>query len=161
MWGFVHAEGLSFKKTVHASEQDRPDVVTRRRPQWRKYQTRIDAARLVFLDETWTKTNMTPLHGWAPRGKRLLGKAPYGHWNTMTFVAALRHDRIDAPWLLDGPINRERFLLYVQKVLAPTLRASDVVIADNLGSHKGTAVRQAIRDTRAKLLLLPEDILPI
>lgn len=138
--------------------------MARRRAQWRKYQTRIDAARLVFLDETWTKTNMTPLRGWAPRGKRLLGKAPYGRWNTMTFVAALRHDRIDAPWLLDGPINRQRFLLYVQKVLAPTLRASDVVIADNLSSHKGTAVRQAIRDTGARLLLLPKyspDLNPI
>lgn len=138
--------------------------MARRRAQWRKYQARIDPSRLVFIDETWTKTNMAPLRGWAPRGKRLLGKAPYGHWNTMTFIAALRHDRIDAPWLLDGPINRERFLLYVQKVLAPTLRPSDVVIADNLGSHKGTAVRQAIRDAGAKLLLLPKyspDLNPI
>lgn len=82
----------------------------------------------------------------------------------MTFIAALRHDRIDAPWLLDGPINRERFLMYVQKVLAPTLRPSDVVIADNLGSHKGPAVRKAIRDTGARLLLLPKyspDLNPI
>ena len=77
---------------------------------------------------------MAPLRGWAPRGTRLLGKAPYGHWNTMTFIAALRHDRIDAPWLLDGPINRERFLFYVKNVLAPTLRPSDIVLADNLGS---------------------------
>ena len=79
---------------------------------------------------------MAPLRGWAPRGARLLSKAPYGHWNTMTFIAALRHDRIEAPWLLDGPIDGESFLLYVQKVLAPTLRPSDLVIADNLGSHK-------------------------
>jgi putative transposase len=156
-------KGSALKKTVHASEQERPDVA-RRRAQWRKYQTRIDPARLVFIDETWTKTNMAPLRGWAPRGERLLSKAPYGHWNTMTFIAALRHDRIEAPWLLDGPIDGESFLLYVQKVLAPTLRPSDLVIADNLGSHKSTAARQAIRDTGAKLLLLPKyspDLNPI
>ncbi len=148
---------------MHASEQDRPDVA-RRRAQWRKYQARIDPTRLVFIDETWTKTNLAPLRGWAPRGKRLLSKAPYGHWNTMTFIAALRHDRIAAPWLLDRPINRERFLLYIQKVLAPTLRPSDVVIADNLSSHRGTDVRQAIRHTGARLLLLPKyspDLNPI
>ena len=78
--------------------------------------------RLVFIDETWTKTNMAPLRGWAPRGMRLRAKVPYGHWKTMTFLAALRHDRIDAPWLLDGPINGESFRTYVEKVLVPTLR---------------------------------------
>ena len=114
--------------------------MARRRAQWRKYQGRIDPVRLVFLDETWTKTNMAPLRGWAPLGQRLLGKAPFGHWNTMTFIAALRHDRIEAPWLLDGPINRDRFLVYVEKVLVPTLQPADLVIADNLGSHKGPAV---------------------
>ena len=88
---------------------------------------------------------MTPLRGWSPKGQRLKAKAPYGHWNTMTFLAALRHDRIDAPWLIDGPINGERFLLYVEKVLVPALRPGDVVIMDNLGSHKGKAVRKAIR----------------
>lgn len=138
--------------------------MARRRAQWRKYQGRIDPARLVFLDETWTKTNMAPLRGWAPLGQRLLGKVPYGHWNTMTFIAALRHDRIDAPWLLDGPINRDRFLVYVKKVLVPTLRPNDLVIADNLGSHKGPAVRKAIRDAGAKLIHLPKyspDLNPI
>jgi transposase len=148
---------------VHASEQDRADVA-RRRAQWRTNQGRIDPARLVFLDETWTKTNMAPLRGWAPLGQRLLGKAPYGHWNTMTFIAALRHDRIEAPWLLDGPINRDRFLIYVTKVLVPTLQPNDLVIADNLGSHKGPAVRKAIRDAGAKLIHLPKyspDLNPI
>jgi putative transposase len=146
-----------------AAEQDRPDVA-RRRAQWRKYQGRIDPPRLVFIDETWTKTNMAPLRGWAPRGERLIAKVPYGHWNTMTFVAALRHDRIDAPWLLDGPINGERFRVYVEKVLVPTLSRGDIVVADNLGSHKGKAVRQAIRNAGAKLLLLPKyspDLNPI
>ncbi len=118
----------------------------------------------MFIDETWTKTNMAPLRGWAPRGERLIAKVPYGHWNTMTFVAALRHDRIEAPWLLDGPINGERCRIYVEKVLVPTLSEGDIVIADNLGSHKGKAVRQAIRRAGAKLLLLPKyspDLNPI
>jgi transposase len=119
---------------------------------------------LVFIDETWTKTNLAPLRGWAPRGARLPAKVPYGHWNTMTFVAALRADRIDAPWLLDGPINGESFLVYVEKVLVPTLMLGDVVIMDNLGSHKGKAVRQAIRKAGARLFLLPKyspDLNPI
>jgi transposase len=118
----------------------------------------------VFIDETWVKTNMAPLRGWAPVGERLPGEAPHGHWQTMTFVAALRHDRLAAPWLLEGPINGERFRLYVEKVLAPTLRPGDIVIMDNLGSHKGKAVRRAIREAGARLLLLPKyspDLNPI
>lgn len=128
------------------------------------YQQRIDPARLVFIDETWTKTNMAPLRGWSPRGKRLPAKVPYGHWNTMTFVAALRHDRIEAPWLLDRPINGDRFLAYVENVLVPTLRPGDLVIVDNLQSHKRRAVRQALRRAGAKLLFLPKyspDLNPI
>jgi len=107
---------------------------------------------------------MAPLRGWAPRGARLATKVPYGHWNTMTFVAALRHDRIDAPWLLDGPINGDRFLAYVEKVLGPTLNQGDLVIMDNLASHKGRLIRRAIRQAGAKLLLLPKyspDLNPI
>ncbi len=118
----------------------------------------------MFIDETWTKTNMAPLRGWGQRGARLLDKAPYGHWNTMTFIAALRHDRIDAPWLLDGPVNGESFRVYVERVLAPTLAHGDVVIMDNLGSHKGPAIRRAIRAAGAKLILLPKyspDLNPI
>jgi len=163
VWNFVHAEKLSFKKTVHASEQDRPDVA-RRRAQWIARQSWIEPARLVFIDETWTKTNMAPLRGWGPRGSRLRAKAPHGRWKTMTFLAALRHDRIDAPWLLDGPINGEKFRLYVDKVLVPTLKPGDIVVMDNLGSHKGAAVRRAIRSTGAKLFFLPKyspDLNPI
>lgn len=136
----------------------------RRRARWASYQNRIDPARLVFIDETWTKTNMAPLRGWCPRGERLKAKAPYGHWNTMTFLAALRHDRIDAPWLIDGPINGERFLLYVEEVLCPTLKPGDIVIMDNLGSHKGKRVRAAIRRAGAHLIFLPKyspDLNPI
>jgi transposase len=118
----------------------------------------------VFIDETWTKTNMAPLRGWAPRGQRLTAKVPHGHWKTMTFLAALRHDRVEAPWLVDGPINGERFLLYVEKVLVPTLQPGDIVVMDNLGSHKGKAVRRAIRQAGAKLFFLPKyspDLNPI
>ena len=107
---------------------------------------------------------MAPLRGWAPRGERLPAKVPYGHWNTMTFIAALRHDRIEAPWLLDRPINAERFLAYVEAVLVPTLRRGDVVIVDNLQSHKRRAVREAIRKAGAKLFFLPKyspDLNPI
>jgi len=130
--------------------------VARRRAQWIKYRGRIDPERLVFIDETWTKTNMAPLRGWAPRGMRLEAKVPHGKWNTMTFLAALRHDRIDAPWLLDGPINGERFRVYVEQVLLPTLSPDEIVIMDNLGSHKGKAIRNAIRSVGAKLFLLPK-----
>jgi transposase len=98
---------------------------------------------------------MEPLRGWAPRGERLVAKVPHGHWKTMTFVASLRHDRIEAPWLIDGPINGEGFRAYVEKVLVPTLRPGELVMMDNLGSHKGKAVRQAIRSAGAKLFFLP------
>jgi transposase len=135
-----------------------------RRAQWKAYQNRIDASRLVFLDETWTKTNMAPLRGWAPRGQRLPSKVPHGRWKTMTFLAALRHDRVTAPWLIDGPINGDSFRLYIEEVLVPTLKPGDVVVMDNLGSHKGKAVRRAIRAVGAKLFFLPKyspDLNPI
>lgn len=156
-------KGSAIKKSVFAQEQDRADVA-RRREQWQKYQGRIDAKRLVFIDETWTKTNMTPLRGWGPCGARVKGKAPFGRWKTMTFIGALRHDRIEAPCLFDGPINGQSFLAYVQDFLVPTLSLGDVVIMDNLGSHRGKAVRRAIRQAGAKLLFLPKyspDLNPI
>jgi len=107
---------------------------------------------------------MAPLRGWAPQGQRLPGSAPFGHWNTMTFLAALRRDRVEAPWLLDGPINGERFQIYVEQVLVPTLATGDLVVMDNLGSHKAKAVRRAIRRAGAKLVFLPKyspDLNPI
>jgi len=147
-----------------AAEQDRPDVA-RKRLRWKTYQGRIDPARLVFIDETWAKTNMTRLHGWAPRGQRLRAKISQGQsWHTLTFLAALRHNRIDAPCVLDGPINAESFLAYVEQFLVPTLNPGDIVILDNLGSHKGKAVRAAIRAASAHLLFLPQyspDLNPI
>lgn len=138
--------------------------MARRRTQWMARQGQVDPSRLVFIDETWTKTNMAALRGWAPRGQRIKAKVPHGHWKTMTFLAALRHDRVEAPWLLNGPINGECFRLYVEKVLVPTLRPGDIVILDNLGSHKSIAVRRAIRAAGAHLLFLPKyspDLNPI
>jgi putative transposase len=146
-----------------AAEGSRPDVA-RRRARWIARQGLIDPARLAFIDETWTKTNMAPLRGWAPRGQRIPSTVPHGHWKTMTFLAALRHDRVEAPWLIDGPINGERFRFYVETVLAPTLKPGDIVIMDNLGSHKSKAVRAAIRAAGARLLFLPKyspDLNPI
>lgn len=137
-----------------ASEQNRPDVA-RRRWQWRRRQASIDPARLVFIDETWTKTNMAPLRGWARRGVRLRDHIPHGHWRTLTFIAALRHDGITAPCLFDGPINGESFRAYVEQILLPTLRAGDIVVMDNLGSHKSRAVREAIKSAGARRLFLP------
>jgi transposase len=101
------------------------------------------------------KTNMVPLRGWGRKGARLPGRTPHGHWRTLTFVGALRVDRIDAPCVFDGPINGEAFLAYVAQVLVPTLSPGDVVVLDNLGSHKGKAVRDAIRAAGAHLLFLP------
>lgn len=129
--------------------------MARRRAQWRKYQGRIDPRRLVFIDETWAKTNMTRLHGRCRRGDRLVAKVPHGRWRTLTFLAALRWDRIAAPCVIDGPINGRSFLAYVEQMLVPTLRPGDIVIMDNLGSHKRQAIRRAIRTAGAKLLFLP------
>ena len=129
--------------------------MARRRARWKAHQGRIAPQRLVFIDETWVKTNMAPLRGWGPKGRRLKASAPFGHWKTLTFIAALRHDRIDAPWIIDGPINGEFFRLYIEHVLAPTLAPGDVVVLDNLGSHKGKAARTAVRARGAHLIFLP------
>jgi transposase len=110
---------------------------------------------LVFIEETWVKTNMTRTHGRCRKGKRLRAKVPHGHWKTLTFLAALRHDRINLPAVLDGPINAISFLAYVEQFLVPTLQKGDIVILDNLGSHKGNVVRKAIRSAGATLFFLP------
>ena len=154
VWRFVHAEGLSVKKSVLPAEQLRPKIA-RRREQWKKFQGRPDPRRLVFVDETWAKTNMAPLRGWAPVGQRLHAKVPYGHWKTMTFIAALRCDRIDAPFVFDQPINAASFTAWVEEHLCPTLMPGDIVVMDNLSSHKKPAVRAAIRARGARLLFLP------
>jgi transposase len=109
----------------------------------------------VFIDETWTSTNMTPRHGRCEKGKRLIAHAPFGHWKTTTFIAALRHDRLTAPCVFDGPINGEKFRAYVEQILVPTLAPGDIVSMDNLASHKVVGVRQAIESAGAERRFLP------
>src|SRR5271163_4293597 len=133
---FWIAPASAIKKSLRAAEQDRPDVA-RRRALWQRFQGKVEARRIVFIDETWAKTNMTRLHGRCARGKRLVAKAPFGRWRTLTFLAALRADRLDAPCVVDGPSNGRSFLAYVEQILIPALRPGDIVILDNLGSHKG------------------------
>ena len=111
--------------------------------------------RLAFIDETSLKTNMIKKTGWAPRGERLIDHAPHGHWNTQTFIAALRHDRLDAPWILKGAMDREMFDLYIETQLAPTLHKGDVVILDNLPVHKFPKSRALLKGQRNRFLLLP------
>jgi transposase len=151
---FCGAKVCGLKKTLFALEQARADVV-RRRQRWRSWQGHLDPARLVFIDETWIKTNMAPLRGWAPKGKRLRAYAPHGHWRTLTFLAALRCDHLTAPCVFDGPINGQSFRAYVEQLLVPTLKPGDIVIMDNLGSHKSAALRQMIRAAGARLWFLP------
>jgi transposase len=151
------------KKIVYAAEQDRTDIAAERL-RWREDQKLLDPKRLVFIDETWVKTNMAPTHGRCRRGQRLYAKVPHGHWNTTTFVAALRHDGITAPFVLDGPINGEWFKAYVENVLVPTLSPGDMVLIDNLGSHKSPKIRKTIEATGAELHFLPRyspDLNPI
>jgi transposase len=142
------------KKTAHATERDRPDVV-KRREAWFDGQPDLDPERLVFIDETWASTNMARLRGRAPKGERLRTGIPHGHWRTTTFVAGLRLTGMVAPMVLDGPINGHAFQAYVDQVLVPELKPGDIVIMDNLGSHKGRAVRAAIEAAGATLLYLP------
>jgi transposase len=138
-------------------EQKRPEVarardvwISRRQPFMRNMLTRIG-----FIDETSLKTNMAKTTGWSPCGARLVDHAPFGHWQTQTFIAALRHDRLDAPWVIGGPINRELFDLYIETQLAPTLRKGDVVILDNLATHRSPKAAAILKDIGAWFLFLP------
>jgi transposase len=147
-------KGCGSKKTLFALEQARADVA-RRRQRWRSWQAGLDPNRLVFIDETWIKTNMAPLRGWAPRGKRLRSFAPHGHWRTLTFLGALRCDQLSAPCVFDGPINGRCFKAYVEQQRVPILKPGDIVVMDNLGSHKSATIRQLIRAAGARLWFLP------
>jgi transposase len=121
----------------------------------REQQPTLNPAKLVFIDETFTRTNMPRLRGRSKRGARLIDKTPHGHWKTSTFIAALRHDRLTAPFVIDGAVNGELFLAYVCRVLVPTLSEGDVVAMDNLGSHKVPGVRETIEAVGAHVLYLP------
>jgi transposase len=142
------------KKSLHAAEQQRPDVAAAREA-WRDRQPTLEPERLVFIDETWATTNMTRRYGRAPRGQRLVAPVPHGHWKTSTFVAGLRTTGLTAPLVVDGAMNGDIFRAYVEQVLAPTLAQGDIVILDNLSSHKVTGVREAIEQRGASLLYLP------
>ncbi|MGH7113828.1 MAG: IS630 family transposase, partial [Stellaceae bacterium] len=154
LWTTLDRLGLTLKKSRAAAEQERPDIAADR-ADWRSWQPNLTAARLVFIDETWATTNMARPRGRCRRGERLIAAVPHGHWKTSTFLAALRQDGITAPLVLDGAINGDSFRAYIEQVLVPTLGPGDVVIMDNLGSHKVTGVREAIEAKRATLLYLP------
>jgi transposase len=142
------------KKTGHAAEQDRPDVLSRRQA-WFDAQPELDPERLVFIDETGASTKMARRHGRSRRGERLRMGVPHGHWKTTTFVGALRLSGMTAPMVLDRAMTGAWFLAYVEQVLAPTLTPGDVVIMDNLPAHKSAAVRRTIEAAGAALRLLP------
>lgn len=142
------------KKHLRAAEQEREDVDEARRA-WAELQKTLDPARLVFLDETWATTALTPTRGWAPKGERLVCTVPHGHWHTTTFLCGLRTTGLVAPLVLDGAINGPAFLAYTEQFLVPTLQPGDIVVLDNLSSHKVSGVREAIEAAGAALLYLP------
>lgn len=154
VWRFFAAEDISFKKIVHASEQERPDVAAARAA-WIAGQPDLDPARLVFIDETGTATNMARLRGRAKRGTRLVRRVPWGHWKILTFLAGLRQDGITAPFVIDRAMTRAIFVEYLRQCLVPTLMPGDIVVMDNLSAHKGDAVRQIIEAAGAELRYLP------
>lgn len=125
------------------------------RRDWQAVQASWDSAHLVFLDETWTSTCMTPLRGRSTRGERCIASAPHGHWKTTTFIAALRCDELTAPMVIDGAMDGTAFLAYMRVFLCPTLRPGDVVIADNLSSHKVAGIREGIEAVGATIRYLP------
>ncbi len=137
-----------------AAEQSRPDVAERR-ANWRLRQAGLTPERLVFIDETWVATNMTRTRGRSLRGTRLRCSVPHGNWKTTTFLAGLRTCGLVAPLVIDGPINGELFRRYVEQHLAPTLSAGDIVVLDNLSSHKVAGVQAAIEAVGAELWFLP------
>ena len=118
-------------------------------------QNQVKSNRLIFIDETWVKTNMVRTHGWSSCGTPLKAYAPHGTWQTMTFIGALRSDGLTAPMVVKGAINGDIFLAYVEQVLLPTLKRGDVVVLDNLSSHKNAEVAKLIRSVGARIWFLP------
>lgn len=155
VWRFFARHKITFKKkSMVATERDRADVARERR-RWIREQGLLDPAHLVFVDETATTTNMARLRGRCPRGMRLIGRVPQAHWETLTFVAGLRHDGIVAPFLVEGPMNGEIFLTYLRQCLVPTLEPGDIVVIDSLKAHKVAGVREVIEASGATLRYLP------
>lgn len=164
VWQLFARHGISFKKkSLQAAEQERADVARARR-RWMRQQGWFDPARLVFIDETSTSTNMVRLRGRCRRGERLISCVPQGHWKTITFVAGLRRNKMVASFAIDGPMTRATFLTYLEQCLRPALKRGDIVIIDNLPAHKGHAVEKVITAAHARLLYLPKyspDLNPI
>ena len=161
--GFWSATASASKKSLRAAEQDRADV-TRARRRWIRQQGLLDASSLVFIDETSVNTSMARLYGRCPRGERLIGRVPFGTWETLTFVAGLRCDEMTAPLVIEGAMNGESFLSYVEQCLAPALNRGDIVVMDNLRAHKVAGVEAAIEAVGAELRYLPKyspDLNPI
>jgi transposase len=154
LWRFFDRRNITFKKTSHASEQDRPDVAAERAA-WKASQPEIDIHRLVFIDETGASTKMARRYGRSPYGQRCVAAIPHGHWKTTTFVGALRTTGMTAPMVLDGPMDGLAFEAYVTQVLVPTLEPGDIVVMDNLAAHKRAEVGLAIEAVGAWLLYLP------
>lgn len=138
-----------------AAERDRPDVAARRAEWLAGVAPGIDPERAVFVDETWAKTNMASTHGYAPRGERLAGAAPHGHWKTTTFVGALTARGFVAPLVIDGAATGSLFRVWVEQRLCPALRPGDAVVMDNLAAHKVAGVRAAVEAAGCRLLYLP------
>src|SRR3954453_15212981 len=163
LWRFLDRHDITLKKSLQAAERQRADVAQARR-RWMREQGMFDPARLVFIDETAVSTNLVRLHGRGPRGERVIGRVPLGTWQTITFVAALRHDKMTAPLVVEGAMTGEMFLAYVEQCLVPTLKRNDIVMMDNCRVHLGPGIRQAIEKARATLRYLPKyspDLNPI
>ena len=156
MPAFEEAWVVAKKKSLIAAEQDRPDVVEHRR-NFAIARRFVDPARFIFLDESGAKTNMTRLYGRAPIGERCIDRTPHGHWQTMTIVSAIRMDGVmqDATIVVDGAMNHVTFLGYVEQFLVPSLRPGEIVVMDNLASHKVKGVREAIEAAGCDLWYLP------
>ena len=163
VWRFFQRHKISVKKSLRAAEQERADVARARR-RWMREQGLFDPARLVFLDETATATNMVRLRGRCRRGERLIDRVPHGHWKTVTFVAGLRRRAMVAPLVLNGLMNATTFVAYLKECLVPTLKRGDIVIMDSLPVHRVAGVREVIEAAGAKLRYLPKyspDLNPI
>jgi transposase len=155
VWRFLARHRITRKKkTGHASEQEREDVAAAREA-WFEGELDLDPLKLVFIDETAISTKMARRYGWAPQGERCRASVPFGHWKTTTLIAALRFDRVDAPMTIDGALDGDSFLAYVEQVLAPTLSAGETVVMDNIPVHKVAGVREAIAAKGAGVLHLP------
>src|SRR5271165_5234501 len=163
LWRFFDRHNITLKKSLQAAERQRADVARARR-RWMREQGMLDPARLLFIDETAVSTNLVRLNGRAPRGERVVGSVPLGAWETITFVAALRHNKMTAPMVVEGAMTGEMFLAYIEQCLVPTLKRNDIVVMDNCRVHLAPGIREAIEKARATLRYLPKyspDLNPI